>query len=197
MKQRLFAFALLAAATAASAGATTISISTGFAPWKVDNISSVVETSLPSAWVAPYGDAKWIGSKASDSSAAKANYTFAYTLNIGALAGMAGTFNLQYAGDNNVSWAISNGTVTGATTCLTGTCYGSTGAAPLAISGTFSTTSVITAWVYNAGSTDNPAGLMAAGTATYGSSAVPEPSTYSMIMIGGGLIAMARKWKRQ
>jgi hypothetical protein len=184
-KSSAFLAALLGVALSAPAAA--VSLSTGTAPWQVNSNPAVVETSIPGLWITPFGDGFWIGSAATDSLTGLVG-TSSFTLSIGAIAGSSGNFTLQYAADNDVTWSISSGTLGGATSCLNDTCfYGGIGA-PYTLTGSFSTTSVLTATVLNIGNLPNPAGLLVVG------SVVPEPSSALLLTLGvtGMLLRLRR-----
>jgi hypothetical protein len=172
---------------ATSAFAVSINTGTGGAAWLVNGNPAVVETSIASPfWIGAVG--QWIGASANDgalnSTAAAGTYT--YTLNLGALVPAGGNLILQYAGDNNVVWTITGGTLAGATSCVTNDCFSSNNGAPRSLSGTFSSTSILTATVTN--TAVGPTGLMVIGDA----SNVPEPSTYAMLGLGAAAMFAAR-----
>jgi PEP-CTERM motif len=174
-------------ALASSAFAAPINTGTGGAPWLVNGNPAVVETSIASPfWIGAVG--QWIGAGANDGniSSTAAAGTYVYTLNLSALVPGGGSLSLQYAGDNNVVWTITGGTLSGATSCTTNDCFSSNNGAPRSISGTFGAASILTATVTN--TAVGPTGLMVVGTA----SNVPEPSTYAMLGLGGAAMLFAR-----
>ena len=188
-------------ALAIPGSAATISISTGVAPWLVNGNPAVNLSVIPvGIWINNFGDGRWVGATASDGNpsvgAAPGAYTF--TFNIGAFFGGPGNLALQYAADNSVAWSISSGSLSGATNCGSGNplgdCFTSAGGAPRTLSGTFASTSILTATVVNGSTATNPLGLLAVGTAS-DESAVPEPSTFAMLAFGGLLLAATRHRK--
>jgi hypothetical protein len=187
---------------ASSAFAATISSGASGVNWMVNSNPAVVETgTLPTAfgWVANFSDGQWIGTAATDGNfggpglGALAGQSYTFTLNLSAILA-SGTFSLQYAADNSVVWSITNGTLSGATSCDSGNgnsiaCFGSL----RSLTGSFGAGSVLTATVLNGPVPSTPGerspmGLIVVGTATD----VPEPSTYAMLTLGGAAIAFAR-----
>lgn len=195
----LLGFALLAS----SAFGATISTGASGVNWLVNSNPAVVETGVlptfPGGWVANFSDGRWIGTAATDGNYASgtdgalAGATYTFTLNLSSILA-SGVFSLQYAADNAVQWSISNGTLSGATSCdagngNSGVCFNSL----RTLSGTFGAGSVLTATVVNGPVPSSPGqrspmGLIVVGTA----SDVPEPSTYAMLALGGAAIAFAR-----
>ena len=165
------------------------SISTNVAPWLVNgNPTTAISPLAVPFWINNFGDGSWVGTSAGDGISNAAG-TYTYTLNIGSYIGTAGTLSLQYAADNSVSWGITNGSLSGATSCAGPDCFSTVGGAPRSLTGTFAADSVLTATVVNLA--DSPQGLLAVGTAS-DFSQVPEPASVTMIAIGGAAIALAR-----
>lgn len=161
------------------------SISTTVAPWEVnDNPVVAISPLAVPFWVNNFGDGGWVGTTAGDGTTNAAG-TYIYTLDIGTYIGAAGTLSLQYAADNSVSWGITNGTLSGATSCAGPDCFSTVAA----LTGTFAADSVLTATVVNVA--NSPQGLLVVGTAS-DVSQVPEPASVTMIAIGGAAIALAR-----
>lgn len=173
---------------ASSAFAVSINTGTGGAAWMVNgNNPAVVLTSIAAPfWIGSVG--QWIGATANDGNinSTAAAGTYVYTLNLGALVPTGGNLTLQYAGDNNVVWTITGGSLGGVTSCTTNDCFSSVAGAPRSISGSFSGTSILTATVTN--TAQGPTGLMVIGDA----SNVPEPSTYAMLGLGAAAMFAAR-----
>jgi hypothetical protein len=178
---------LCTAVMTASASAATIS--TGSASWFVDGtLARIVPTQFN--YFPPFSDGSWI----SNASFVTPSGTYLFTLNIGALVTMPGTFSLSYGADNNVSWSITNGSLAGAVACLnaSGDCFGPGSGptvVPAMLSGTFDTTSVLTAAVVNSAGNANPMALFVVGSAN----AVPEPLTVVMVTIP---IVLLWTWRR-
>ena len=172
--------------TMASTAWGSVSIDTTDAPWLV-NISPVVAiTPIPGAWVS---SAKWVGTSAADGSTGVAPGDYVFTLAIGGYANGPGTFALNYSGDNNVVWSIDGGgTLSGATSCTSGTCFTSL----FVLSGTYGANSVLTATVTNLPPGTNPMGLLVTGGTATSASEVPEPSTYAMVAIGAAAVFISR-----
>jgi hypothetical protein len=176
--------------------ASADSISTGVAGWLVNGNPVVIENPIASPyWINNFGDGKWVGTTATDGSLSSgANPgTYTFSLNLGPLGGI-GTFDLQYAADNIVSWSISNGSLLGTTTCVGNPdltdCFGSAAGAPRSLSGTFNVNSILTATVTNGKNSDpvNPMGLLVVGTAN-----VPVPTSLALLALGGAALAASRK----
>lgn len=196
IKSPLALLGLVALAT--SAFAAPITISTGPAPWLVNGNPVVAETNIPGVWINNFGDGVWVGTTVGDAATGAAPGSYTFTLNIFARTGGVGpgSFSLQYAADNAVTWSISNGTLAGTTSCTAGTpnsdCFQAAGGAPRSLTGTYGAGSILTATVVNGGSSLNPMGLLVVGTANLDPSGVPEPSTYAMFTLGGSALALAR-----
>lgn len=191
---------LICLALAVPASAAPVSISTGVAPWQVNGNPAVAEDApLPSTWLPGFGDGVWIGTSAADSNAI-AGGTYVFTLNIGAFVGAAGTFSLDYAGDNSVEWTITNGTLAGTSSCPIEYCFMSPSFAPAnitpaprSLTGTFAASSVLTATIVNwPGGGPNPMGLLVVGTADARRVTAPEPATMGLLGLGA-LAAVARR----
>jgi hypothetical protein len=195
-EMKLFSLITLLALTI-PASAATISISTGVAPWLVNGNPAVNLSVLATpVWINNFGDGRWVGSTANDGnpSTGAAPGTYIFTLNLGTFFGGPGSLSLQYAADNSVNWTITNGSLSGNTSCGSGDCFLSSGGAPRSLSGIFASDSVLTATVLNGSTATNPMGLIAVGTAS-DPSAVPEPSTFAMLAFGGLLLAATRHRK--
>jgi hypothetical protein len=140
------------------------------------------------AWIPNFGDGSWIGVTANSGSfsGGEAPGTYVFQLNLGSFGN--GTFNIDYAADNSVTWTITGGTLSGATTCTSGNpdtsnCFGASNSAPRSLVGTFGTSSVLTATISNGSSPGfdpNPMGLLVVGTAT-----VPVPASLALFAVGG------------
>jgi hypothetical protein len=188
----------------AASSAFGITISTGTAaPWLVNGNPVAVETVLSTPiWINNFGDGRWVGTTVNDGnpSIGIAPGTYTFTLAIGSYLGGAGTFSLQYAADNSVQWTLSGGTLGGSTQCdsvlnPSSDCFQNVSGAPRTLTGTFGAGSVLTATVVNGGSTANPMGLLVVGNADP-VGAIPEPSTYAMLTLGGVAVAVARLRKK-
>lgn len=180
---------VIIAAAAVGLVAAPISVSTGVAPWQVNSNPVVTLGTIPGVWVAPFGDASWVATTATDGTTGAAAGTYTFSLNLGAWVGTAGSLSLDYSTDNGVLWSITNGSLSGTTSCDSGnasaTCF--TGINTMNV--TFAADSVLTATVVNGGEpTVSPMGLIAGGSYD----AVPEPGTYAMVLLGGAAIAAAR-----
>ncbi len=136
MKKALLTFGLLAAAFASNLAAAPLTISTGTAaPWLVNGNPVVLESPIATPfWINNFSDGKWVGTNSSDGNLAGGPNpgTYTFTMNIGAYFGAAGVLSLQYAADNNVTWSISNGSLAGSTSCVTGDCFSNVAGAPAA-----------------------------------------------------------------
>jgi hypothetical protein len=199
MKLKSIFFGLVAFATVGAATAAPISISSGVANWLVNGNPAVVETTIAApAWINNFGDGKWVGVTANSGSfsGGEAPGAYVFTLNLGPLG--SGTFSLDYAADNSISWTISNGSLSGSTTCTSGSpdtsnCFGASNSAPRSLTGTFSTSSVLTATVLNGSSSGfdpNPMGLLVVGAAE-----VPVPASLALFAAGGFAFVASRKRK--
>jgi hypothetical protein len=146
------------------------------------------ETPIPGTWILLPG-AVWVGATVNDGSTflggLAAPGVYVYTLKIGALFQSGGSFSLQYAADNTVAWSVSNGSLAGQTSCQQLDCFSTA----RSLSGNFSANSVLTATVVNGDFGLNPTGLTVAGNAF----AMPEPSSYALMAIGGGLLAFRKR----
>jgi hypothetical protein len=199
MKLKSILFGLSALLAVSATTAAPISISSGVASWQVNGNPAIVETTIATpAWINNFGDGKWVGVTANSGSftGGEAPGTYVFTFNLGSLGN--GTFNIDYAADNSVTWTITGGTLSGATTCTSGNpdtsnCFGASNSAPRSLTGTFSTSSVLTATILNGSSPGfdpNPMGLLVVGTA-----AVPVPASLALFAVGGLVLVASRKRK--
>lgn len=166
---------LLAASLLATAVfAAPMTISTGTAAlWTVNGNPVAVENPIPTpTWIGNFGDGRWVGTSVSDATipGGAAPGTYIYRLNIGTYLGGTGSFGLQYAADNSVTWTITTGTLAGTTSCdatvnPVGDCFGAGAGAPRSLTGTYSLSSVLTATVVNGDTFSTPSGLLVVGTA--------------------------------
>lgn len=186
-----------------------ISISTGTAaPWAVSLNSGLsapvfIETgALPGSWTPNFGDGKWVGQAASYGSLTTGapSGTYVYTLAIGTFSGNAGTFSFKYASDNAIAWSISNGgSLSGALSCggsnPSANCFTTSVGAPFSLSGSYGSSSVLTATVLNAspGGSGNPSGLLVTGTAL----PVPEPAEWAMMLAGLSFVGLMARRRSQ
>lgn len=195
--------ALTATTVLLASSAFGVTLSTGVAPWSVNGNPAVVETGtlplFPGGWVFPFSDGRWVGTSATDgnfalpSDGALANgASYAFSLGLGALVPAGGTFSLQYAADNAVSWAITGGAIAGTTACGTGDINADCFSTLRSLSGSFTAGSTLTATVLNGplgAGLRTPMGLMVVGVAT----PVPEPASWAMFLLGGAALALARR----
>lgn len=193
MKSIFFALAALAMATTAQAN-VILDTGVGNAPWT----TQVDLTSIPTGiWINATAPAKWVGKTANDgnisSGAAPGPYTF--TLPIGTYASGPGTFSLNYAADNAISWSIDDGGTLSGPGCAGPDCFTISSGAPFALTGTYGANSILTASITNTGSVNTPMGFLVQGGVAISNSAVPEPSTYAMVAIGvaGILLSLKRR----
>lgn len=202
-RRRARTVALSATTLALAHSAFGATLSTGAASWSVNGNPAVVETGVlptfPGGWVQNFSDGRWVGTTASDGNfglptdGALANgaiYTF--SLNLGAVVPAGGSFSLQYAADNAVTWSITNGSLAGDTTCGSGNINADCFSSLRTLTGTFSSTSTLFASVVNGPTgvgTRTPMGLLAVGV----TAPVPEPSSWALFALGGVSLVFARR----
>lgn len=204
----LFLTAAVQLAAVAAPALASGSVSTGVAPWLVNGNPAVVLGTLATPfWINNFGDGSWVGTTSLDGNLAggASPGSYVFTLALGSFVGDAGTFNLQYAADNSISWSISNGTLGGDVTCGPADCFTAAGGAPRSLNGNFAADSILTASVINIGSSPSPMGLLAVGTYTAnggggagpGGNTVPEPSAWVMLVSGFALSGGMLRARRQ
>ena len=200
LKSIMMGVATLAMASSAWAGPINTGAQAGFATWFLGSTgtgtAAVTLSGIPAAWEGPTNG--WIGSAAGDSGQTGAVGFQAYSI----ILGTSGTFTLSYLADNSINWTgvgVTFLTNTGNTTsidpggasaaCTATNCFQN---GVRILTGSFTTGAILIGTVNNVGPGTSPTGLLVTASSVSNSGAVPEPSTYAMMGLGGAALLFAR-----
>jgi hypothetical protein len=157
--------------------------------WTLAGGTAYVVTNVNSAWTPNTTASGWISSVADGyTSVAPITYTYSTTFSLAGLNASTASLSGVFAADDNASIYLN-----GIEIAAQGGTYGSTTAFSSTTGDFVAGTNTLTFVTINSGG--GPAGLDVAVSGT--ASAVPEPATWAMMLLGFGMIGMAVRSRRR